>query len=266
MKLDRDLKNVMLKISDFFEERDIPFVIVGALVLAVLIDMKKKNQTSYGSLVTRDVDCVIKINSWDEYKRLKKDMLENGFEEKKHAPEHRLFFNETPVDIIPFGRKMVKNDMLIWPKSDFKMNVRGFDKLFEMKEYVPIEKGHTVAFTPLPLVVFLKIQSYYDRKETKDLEDLFYILIHYEEIEISEKRFDVSAEKNLDYDTAGAYLLGCDLRNLLSADDQKNMKPFFDIFLDPESTYVLESARLTSQKTDEIINLVTAFKRGLRND
>ena len=112
MRLEKNLKKAILRISNFFDERDIPFVIVGALVSTVLIDMRR-GQPVYGSRVTRDVDCVIGISSWDEYQRIKEDMLENGFKEKKNSPEHRLFLGDTPVDVIPFGHKMIKDDMLI---------------------------------------------------------------------------------------------------------------------------------------------------------
>lgn len=264
MGIEITLKKAILKISNFFNGRNIPFVIVGALVPTVLIDMRR-GQPAYGSRVTRDVDCVIAISSWDEYQNIKEDMVEDGFHVKKGSPEHRLFLGDTPVDVIPFGLKMIEDDILIWPGTDFRMNVRGFEKLFLLKEYVPIDDNLTIPFTPLPLAAFLKIQSYYDRQDTKDLEDLFYILINYEAIEFSEKRFSVAGKNDLNYDTAGAFLLGRDLRDQISADYQKDLEPFFEMFSEPESSLVLDVAKLSRQTVDEIISMVTAFKRGFKN-
>ena len=262
MKLDKNLRKAVLRISDYFNERSIPFVIVGALVPTVLIDLRS-GYTAYGSRVTRDVDCVIEVDSWDEYQSVKAEMIENGFEERKGSPEHRLFLGDTPVDVIPFGQKLIEDGMLIWPGSDFRMNIRGFENLFRMKEYVTIEKDRKVPFTPLPLVAFLKVMAYSDRRDTKDLEDLFYILTNYESVELSEKRFDVAEKKGLNYDTAGAFLLGRELHKQIPEDIQKDMDPFFKMFSDPESTPVLKAVRLVRLLPAEITDLISAFKRGL---
>jgi predicted nucleotidyltransferase len=190
MRLEEDLKKVILKLSSFFQERDIHFVVVGALVPAVLIDFKQGNTVRYGSRTTRDVDCVILIKSWNEYNRIKQDMLEDGFEERGGTPEHRLFFRETPVDIIPCGG-LIQDNTLYWPKSNHRMKMRGYSELFDNVELVKISDGKSVPFASLPMAVFLKIQAYLDRRDNGDLEDIFYILMHYEEIEMSERRFDV---------------------------------------------------------------------------
>ena len=262
MGLDKNLKSAILSTYNFFKARNIPFVIVGALAPIVLIDMKR-GDTGYGSRITRDVDCIIRVDDWDEYSQIKKDMLQKGFDEKPGSPEHRLFFENIPIDIIPFGDQLIKNGHLTWPESDFRMNMRGYDRLFLTQEFVQMEEGHTVPVVCLPLAVFLKIHTYYERGDEKDLEDIFYILNNYETIEISERRFDVSEKAYLIYDTAGAYLLGQDLRDQIPANYQKDLVPFFDIFADLDSTVLGDIARRTRQTQNEVIALIEAFRRGL---
>lgn len=264
MKLEKDLEDAILKVCHFFEERDITFVIVGALVPTVLIDMRT-DSPGYGSRITRDVDYVIRMSNWKEYQRLKGDMLRNDFTQKKNAPEHRLFLGDTPVDIIPYSRQMLEGEMLIWPNSGFEMNTRGFENLFRFKEAVLIGGSHSVPFTPLPLAVFLKIHCYFDRNDSKDLEDIFYILINFESIEMSEHRFDVIDEKNIDYDTAGAFLLGRDLYHQIGPEYCNDMEPFITMFAEPDSTHVQEVARLLHKDPAEIVTLVKAFNVGLKS-
>ncbi|MCD6117327.1 hypothetical protein J7K93_09950 [bacterium] len=262
MKIDKDLKNVILKLTSFFQEKDIRFVIIGALVPAVLIDLRQENTSSFGSRMTRDVDCTIQLDSWDEYEQIKKEMIANGFEEKNESPEHRLFFGNIPVDILPCIKNLFQNDQLIWPKSKHRMNMRGFKSVFDKIESVAIDKNTLVPFTPIPIAVFLKIQSYYDRKDSKDLEDIFYMLTHYESVETSERRFDVVGQKGLDYDSGGAFLTGQDLRDLIPSELYADINPFFELFGDPESGPILTTAVLTHQKPKEIAALVSAFKKG----
>ncbi len=262
MKLEENLINTILKLSSFFQERDIPFIIIGALVPTVLIDFKQKNPSSYGSRTTRDVDCAVRINNWSEYNRLKQDMLANGFEERNGIPEHRLFFRETPVDIIPCGG-FIQNDMLYWPKSNHRMKMSGFSEFFNKVEFVNIRKNKSIPFATLPLTVFLKIHAFFDRKEIGDLEDIFYILMHYEEVKISERRFDIVGQKELEYETAGAFLLGQDLQKSIPSKLIKNLEPFWEMFNEPENPPVQEIAKITSQKPKEIISLVSALKKGL---
>lgn len=265
MRLEEGLKNVILNLSSFFQEQNIPFVIVDALVPAVLIDLKQGNRSRYGSRTTRDVDCAIQINSWNEYDRIKQDMLADGFKEKEGTPEHRLFFEETPVDIIPCGG-LLQDGALYWPQSKRRMKMRGFSELFDKAELVKISKGKSIPFAPLPLTVFIKIQAYLDRRNTGDIEDIFYILTHYEDIKMSERRFDIVGQDDLNYEIAGAFLLGRDLRRSIPSDLIKDMEPFLEMFNDPENPPVPEIARITYQKSEYIVSLISAFEKGCGGD
>ena len=263
MQLDRDLKNVLLKLAHFFQEKEIRFAVIGALVPAVLIDLCQGNTPPYGSRVTRDIDCTVQVKSWDEYDLMKKAMLSDGFEEREGEPEHRLFFKNTPVDILPFSDKLLEKEKLIWPRSKFQMNMRGFQSVFEQIESVEITKGTWVPFVSIPIAVFLKIQSFNDRKDSGDLEDIFYMLMHYEEVETSERRFDVAYQSGLDYDSSGAYLVGQDLRNRIPSKLIEDMDLFLSHFDDSESPMAVKASTLTRKPPKEIKALVSALKKGL---
>ena len=263
MQIDEDLKIVMLTLLDFFQERKIPFVIIGALVPAVLIDLKKEDTSRYGSRTTRDVDCTVKIDSWEEYHEIKKEMLACGFKKEKGSPEHRLFFGDIPIDILPCGDNFIQQGMLQWPESDHQMNVRGFSELFNRPEMVIIDGEKSVPFAPLSLSVYLKIQAFLDRNDPDDLEDIFYILVHYEEVETSERRFEVITEDGLYYEIGGAFLAGQDLKELIPSELVEGMSPFLKIFKDPEHPTVLKAAQATHQKPEDIMALISAFQKGL---
>ena len=263
MKLEKDLLEALIKLIRFFEEKNIRFVLIGALVPALLIDLKNSENKIYGSRETKDIDCSINIDNWEEYDIIIQDLFKIGFKRRESVPEHKFFYGDIAFDIIPFGSNIVQNDLLVWPQSGKQMNLSGFDAMFQFARSKKITKDISVPIIPLPLSVFSKILAYLDREDNRDLEDIFYILEHYEEVEVSERRFDIVGIEGISYDNSGAFLIGQDLKKYVSISSLKHVHTFLNSFDDIYEPIVQRTSRLTNKDPDMVLELISAFKQGL---
>jgi predicted nucleotidyltransferase len=263
MKLENSLKEVLVYLSGFFQQQDVPFVVIGALAPVLMIDFLRKNSGPYGSRITLDVDMSVRVHGWKEYDSLKKELIKSGFLEKAGAPEHRLFYKDTFVDLIPYDRSLISDNILVWPKSGFRMNMRGFQKIFQNAQPVQIEEGISVPVIPVPLSILLKIETWLDRYELHDLEDIVYMLDQYETVEVSERRFEVLASETLSYENSGAYLAGADLKTYGIPDIKAMVRPFFKKFPDADAPPLFAVASRLSKKPEDILQLIQAFQVGI---
>ena len=221
-----DLIKVLKKLDRLFKQEKINYVLVGALVPQILIDMQEKDGHGYGIRKTIDVDFVVNMKSWEGYEYLMDRLEKAGLEKRSDEPEHRLFMDGIAVDLVPYDPQILKEDQtLIWPRSGNRMKMAGYQFLFRYARSEDILNEQTIQMAPLPLIVYCKCLAFQDRKFMKDLVDILYILAHYEELTVSDRRIMDDIPDRIPLELRGAYLLGMDLVKLdLPADMMQTLK------------------------------------------
>jgi predicted nucleotidyltransferase len=126
------------------------------------------------------------------------------------------------VDILPIGVRARQERKIRWPRTETVMRLVGWDYAF--RDAVPCDlAGLSMRVPPLHVLALLKIGAYLDNPilREKDLADVLVILDKYSEDD--ERRFsDAVLDEGLDYDEAGAFLLGQDLRSLCATTDEES--------------------------------------------
>lgn len=229
---------ILHKMDSFLKKLGIPYAIVGARALIFLIELKEKRGKAFGARPTKDIDFVVSINNWKQYENMKSDLAELGFVQKSQEPEHRFFFGEIPIDILPFGKGLIHDGKLIWPKSGIVMETAGLSEAFEHIDYVRLQKNVVVPVASLATLIFLKIIAFQNRNYSRDLVDIGFVLKHYEDIDFSERRFDATIPSDLDYEVRGAFLAGVDLKKSLKVEHQVLVHSFLDKVRDQYSDII----------------------------
>jgi len=263
MILGEDIIALFRLMASYFNQKGYRYALIGANVPLILIDWKESDNKGYGIRPTRDVDFSVEVEDWEDYQGLKKDLLGLGLVQKDRQPDHRFFMDDLIVDILPYGEAIVKDGIIEWPGTGDRMNVTGFDKLFKYVIQEPISEDLSIPVIPLSLLVFTKIIAYLDRRALKDLQDIMYVLEHYEEASVIERRYDVIDADKLIYETSGAYLLGQDLRELISKDEIEMIGEFFRMMEDEFSEIVQQASRKSGKKAKDVLDLFQAFKLGM---
>ncbi len=264
-KIEGDLAEALTLLRAYFEQKGIPFALVGALVPAILLS------SEIGVRETRDADHVIKLSSWAEWETVIADLVKLGFTQGSGEQEHRLHYRTAEIDLIPYGITSCPDDVLVWRKSGNEMSMTGFAEVFEHAVLTEIVQGLTLPVIPLWLFAVLKILAYLDRKFPRDLRDLVYVLEHYESLGNGARRFEViGADSGVTYENGGAYLLGADIRAKVSSRALTMVRNFLAEITNEYhaviNTALKEESLLVSDRRRMFVyQLIQAFRLGVRD-
>jgi len=178
-------------------------VVIGAMAYLSWIEDRHRH--------TLDIDVAVAVDL-DDYQRLVA-LLRSARWQQDLKREHRWTTPEgIRIDIIPAGPALCASNVLEWPISGMRMSLVGFGHVF--KDSIPrsLGSGLNLRVIPLPVVLLLKIVSYEDdpHSRQKDVQDVAAILNRFDPDDSRRFSSEVIAAA-LEYDTAGAFLLGKDL-------------------------------------------------------
>lgn len=217
-------------LSDVLGAADCPHVLVGATARMVMLDRYVLRSGSALIRRTRDVDAAIQVAGWGEFQTIMTSLRGAGFAPTKL--EHRLIYKGVEVDIMPYDES--SGTYLVWPKSQMKMSLLGLKEAFASAQEITLRPNLTLRVASIPAFVLLKIISYRDRSFQRDLEDIWFCLKYYEENGGTTRRFDcadVTVEGEwLTFEEAGAYLIGLDLKAIITPEAKKAACTFLTLF------------------------------------
>lgn len=180
---------------------------------------------------TRDIDFGIAVETWEQFARLKEQLVATGDFESDQRMLQRLIYSDhatgfsMPVDLIPFRGVASERKTIAWPPSrDIVMNVAGFEEALASSVSVEIEKNLSVRVASLPGLTLLKLIAWSDRgRETnKDAADLYRLLAAYADAGNTDRIYahemDLLEAVGFDMGLAGAELLGRDVAGICSRD------------------------------------------------
>ncbi len=210
---------VLTLITDSTRKTEIPFFIAGAtardLVLYHVFGRDPGRQT-------RDIDTGILVPDWDAFYRVKQALLDAGLTVTKRT--HRLHDPDSgmPIDIIPFGAIADAEGEIQWPPEHaVTMSVAGFQEAYDAALSVEMGQGYPIRVASLAGLTLLKLIAWRERGEesSKDAADFLTILLEYQHVQDDRLWESYIPAKRLDYDIErqGAFLLGYDLKMILSA-------------------------------------------------
>jgi len=218
------LKELLKKLTDYFQSIGSNFYVIGATARDIILSALH-NQTSKRR--TADLDIAIAIKDWDKFEQISKGLCEiDGFH--KSSKQKQLFwYNRVfKLDIVPFGEVAKADNNIYWPpEEDFAMSVVGFTEVANNTLDVVIDNEFTVKVASLPGIFILKLAAFNDRKNetNKDADDLAFIIENYLDINVERaatEHYDIYEVENFNSFTAGATLLGRDIKSILGANEE----------------------------------------------
>jgi predicted nucleotidyltransferase len=255
-------------------QNHIPFVLVGANARLLAFDLKYDLPSPR---TTKDWDIAVQVD-WQTYEKLKTALAggDNHLFNRINFNEHRVkHINGVLFDIIPFGEVEADNGTIVWSNTKQQMNVLGFREVHQHSEQLIIDENLVVPVATAPGLAVLKIFAYSDRSRDDDLRDFYFILDNYDKGGNEERIFDeltnLLSVGDLDYELAKAFLLGIDVRRLISDQTHEGLLSIIDELqlTDPYSTHLaLLITRLGDQEIEErqrfhVAKLFKAFLNGL---
>jgi predicted nucleotidyltransferase len=156
-------------IRNICDELDADLVVIGATSLLLLVgDLGR---------FTRDLDLTVALDL-DEFGRLADRLTAAGW---KRAPnlEHRwIAQRKTIVDLLPAGPNLRRDGSILWPESQFRMSLAGFEHVFTNAVEMRPAEGLHIRVAPPVVTILLKIIAYMEDpyRRGKDLQDIRVVL------------------------------------------------------------------------------------------
>jgi predicted nucleotidyltransferase len=234
------------------------FCLIGATALACQIDLPRQ---------TNDLDISVSVSL---------DELDAGLarlERWRRNPRKQHEWRSpggVKVDILPAGPSLLAAGAIIWPETGARMNLAGMRLALDTDNMFEVEPGLSIRLAPVPVLAVLKMISFLDRpaERERDLHDLAHILENHVAPD-DERRFAPEVmDAGISYEHASAYLLGLDLRDLVSAGERKAVDDFLARVRDErhpsgaQARMARRGPHSWNQDPDELLARIDAFARG----
>lgn len=218
---------VAREVHSLARDLKLPHFLAGAMARDILLTNVHGISTGRA---TRDVDFGVALAGWDQFDRLKRQLLATGRFSESNNVAHRVYYRTLdsasgyPVDIIPFGGVESPPLSIAWPpEKNVIMNVIGYAEAMETIISVEIEPGFPVPIASLPGLALLKLFAWRDRhnETSKDAHDLVVLCRNYHAAGNQDRLYgeEIALLKAVEYnlDSASPRLLGKDVRHIAEA-------------------------------------------------
>jgi predicted nucleotidyltransferase len=221
----------------------IDIVVIGAMALRIwLPDVPR---------LTEDVDIAVALDL-NEFASLAARLTERGWRADPRWEPRWQARGGARVDLLPVGPRARHERQITWPLAETVMRVVGYDGVFTEAVRRELASGFDMRVAPLQVLALLKLTAYLDSPSMrqKDLGDVLLILDKY--AEDGERRFgDEVLDAGLQYDEAGAFLLGHDLRALcVMPEDADTVRRFLQRVMGRDFQFPIHMVRWHATEDD----------------
>jgi predicted nucleotidyltransferase len=213
--------NIIRHVVRAAESRQLPLFIVGAqardLLLQYVYDLPVHRATN-------DIDFGIIVESWDQFTRLRDDLIvDKKFQPHRTMGQRLVHESGLLVDLVPFGDLEEVSGQISWP-PDFSivMSTVGFREAYDNSIEVRIAGDLVVKVASLAGLALMKIVAWDDRGFERDADDLALIMRHYLDAGNHHRLYSEQGDcfdllnEDFDYEKASARILGRDVGRLLT--------------------------------------------------
>lgn len=269
-KVESSVVNTLYEVSKVADALKISFFIIGAAARDFIFEYCYNVKSPR---MTKDIDLGIKVASWEEVNNLSKALLSTGKFSKTNRTG-RYIYNETLIDLVPFGPIADKEKKISWPSQNETILVTlGFEEAYQYAITVRLSGDPTldIKLPTVPGLTIMKLISWHEATDRKkDAEDLLFILKNYEETGVRnrlyEKETHLLEEEDFEIRPASIRLLGQGMARIAKSNTLKKIKDILDRETDSQSNYNLIFAMVKDnylEQSDEALVLLEKLKQGV---
>ena len=232
-------------------------VIIGAIAYQVHFPREDRH--------TGDIDFAVALDL-DEFAELERRLLADKWIRFANREHRWRSPRGTILDLLPAGPKLRKAKQVVWPASQFRMSLVGFDHVFETAQPVPFAPDLIFKVIPSTTLMLLKIVAYMDdqQRRAKDLDDIRGLLAEFEADSDRVFSDDVLEAGLEDVGLAPAFLMGLDLRALCNDEEVQLVHSFLETMTEDKPTWMtfVRARGFGDHVEEDARKQLDAFRRG----
>ncbi len=214
-------QDALAELGAIAQALDLPLTIIGAGARLLDFDW---NHDVPGGRATTDWDFAVRVQSWSAFGRFVDALCDAspGFDRvSPHRLRHRT--SGTLVDLVPFGEVSEDGRTIDWSETGRVMTVVGMEDTARHARSVEIGQAR-FRVASLACFVGLKLIAHRERVAERDLEDLHFVLSQYVHYSDDERVYDVLEAHAVEFDDAGARVLGRDIAEEFGEAGQREVR------------------------------------------
>ena len=232
-KIDRFTVELFKIIANVSESMNAPFFVVGAAARDIILKYGYGIETIRA---TNDIDLGVEVTDWDQYTKLREDLVATGEFEPTGEPQRLRYKGSVLIDIIPFGAIANPDGIFSWPPDhEVEMNTLGFDESYQHALTVRLRRKPDldIKFANPAGLALMKLISWDDRhpERNRDAKDLGFLMRTYIDAGNEERLFEQEADiieilqesGSYDYVRASARLLGRDISAIAHPETKESL-------------------------------------------
>ncbi|MCK4947194.1 MAG: nucleotidyl transferase AbiEii/AbiGii toxin family protein [Candidatus Aureabacteria bacterium] len=249
-KIEPSFADALSEVKKIADDLSIPFFLIGAKARDCILEYHYDIRSPR---VTEDIDIAVLVPDWEKYKTLTDALLATS-KFSKEKQKQRYAYNDTLIDIVPFGPISGKNKEVKWPpECEVIMSTFGFEEIYKHAITLRLRDNPIldVKMPTIPGLAIMKLISWSERnspERQKDAKDLLFIMKNYEDAGIEsrlyEKESSLLEEEGFDNQLAGIRLLGRDMAKISNADTLEKIKEILSNETGDQTQYELISNML----------------------
>ncbi len=271
-KIDTHRLDAIEAISKVASSLRIPFFLIGASARNLLLI--SHDIPIYRA--TLDIDFGVRVPNWNNYYKLKKELVETGNFKLTREDQRLESKNNLMIDLVPFGPISDSNHNINWPSQKTVLHVIGFEETFRHAQIARLRSKPNleVKLVTLAGLAVMKIFSWNDKypEREKDATDLFLIIRNYTDAgnfeRIPDEMPDLLDSDDFDYIGTGARLLGQDISKIVNPATKKEALDILGKETGDQDRYRLIEDMIKSDiggtsDFDNILSLLMELKTGI---
>lgn len=218
------LKELLEELTKYFGSIGTEFYVIGATARDIILS-GIHNQES--GRKTDDLDIAIAIPDWNKFEEISIGLCQvDGFYKSKKQKQRFWFRKVFMLDIVPFGEIARTDKNIYWPPEEtHAMSVVGFTNVAKHTLEITVDNSLKINVASLPGIFLLKLAAWRDRhlEKNSDADDMAFIISNYlniNDLRAATENYDIYEDENFTTFTAGATLLGRDMREILKSDEE----------------------------------------------
>jgi predicted nucleotidyltransferase len=232
-RVDKFTVDFFENIANVAESVNAPFFVVGATARDIILKYGYGVETIRA---TNDIDLGVEVSDWDQYTKLREDLVATGEFEPTGEPQRLRYKGRMLIDIMPFGAIADPNGSFSWPPNhEVEMNTLGFDEACRHALTVRLktEPNLDVKFANPAGLALMKLISWDERhpERSKDAKDLRFLMQSYIDAGNEKRLFEEESDLieilkesgSYDYVRASARLLGRDISAIANPETKKRL-------------------------------------------
>jgi predicted nucleotidyltransferase len=265
LPVDPEASQLLRDLKAIVDSQELPMLLIGARARILAFD----RQYAQGR-ATQDWDIAVRMDDWSRYEALVTQMTTGATAQfQKTAVVHKFIHLNTglELDLIPFGGISNDRQEILWSDGN-QMSVLGLPEAFSTAKIEAIG-GIELRILDYPALVGLKLLSWYERQEIKDLADITHVLQNFQDDERINTLFSAIEAGQLDYESAASALIGQDMRSIFQANALEQIGTVLARIIQGQNQYLPQFIRKDLDEKawdvefDRLVNRFKALQYGL---